>query len=146
MILPQRRISLNHLIMNRSYFLLFAGIYAVFLAATMLFLTESSLLNYGVPRVDVDHIAIMQFLGIANGALGLMTLLNRNQPNSYPFRTLLLAQAGSILAGIVAGVYHVLVLHVPFSTFFVADSLFRLALGLGFAYYYTQATREAATL
>ena len=47
------------------------------------------------------------------------------------------------LVGVVAGVYHVLVLHVPFSTFFVADSLFRLALGLAFLYYYNQATREA---
>ena len=129
--------------MNRSRFLLLAGSYGFILAVTMLFFTESSLLNYGVPKVDVDHIAIMQFLGLSNAALGLMTLLNRDQPNSYTFRTLLLMQGGSILAGIVVSVYHVLVLHVPFSTFFVADSLFRLALGLGFLYYYNQATREA---
>ncbi|MEZ0608535.1 hypothetical protein ACAW74_08470 [Fibrella sp. WM1] len=130
--------------MKRSHFLLIAGAYGVLLALTMLFLTESSLTNYGVPKVDVDHIAIMQFLGANVGALSLMTLLNRNQPNSYPLRTLLLAQASEILTGVVLGIYHVLVLHVPFSTFFVVDTLFRLVLGLGFVYYYTQATREAA--
>ncbi|WP_375443386.1 hypothetical protein [uncultured Fibrella sp.] len=132
--------------MKRSHFLLFAGTYGLLLAITMLFLTESSLTNYGVPKVDVDHIAIMQFLGASTGALALMTLLNRNQPNSYPLRTLLLAQAGTILAGVMLGVYHVVVLHVPFSTFFVADSLFRLALGLGFVYFYRQATKEATAV
>lgn len=132
--------------MNRSRFLLLAGSYGVILAVTMLFFTESSLLNYGVPKVDVDHIAIMQFLGLSNGALALMLLLNRNQPSSYPLRTLLLAQAIDILAGIGVSVYHILVLHVPFSPFFVADSLFRLAMGLGALYYYNQATREAGAL
>lgn len=130
--------------MKRSLFLLFAGAYGVLLAVTMLFLTESSLTNYGVPKVDVDHIAIMQFLGVSTGAIALMTLLNRNQPNSYPFCTLLLAQAITIVGGVVVGIYHVLVLHVPFSTFFVADTLFRLVLGSGFVYFYIQATREVA--
>jgi len=131
--------------MTRSHFLLFAGAYGVLLAVTMLFLTESTLTNYGVLKVDVDHIALMQFLGANVGALSLMTLLNRNQPNSYPLRTLLVAQASQVLAGVVLGIYHVLLLHVPFSTFFVLDTLFRLALGIGFLYYYQQATREAAS-
>nr|ARK10327.1 hypothetical protein A6C57_08285 [Fibrella sp. ES10-3-2-2] len=100
-------------------------------------------MNYGVPKVDVDHIALMQFLGANVGALSLMSLLNRHQPNSFPLRTLLLAQACEVLAGVVLGMYHVLVLHVPFSTFFVVDTLFRLVLGLGFLYYYQQAAREA---
>ncbi|ARK10327.2 hypothetical protein [Fibrivirga algicola] len=129
--------------MKRAHFLLFAGIYGALLAMTMLFLTESSLMNYGVPKVDVDHIALMQFLGANVGALSLMSLLNRHQPNSFPLRTLLLAQACEVLAGVVLGMYHVLVLHVPFSTFFVVDTLFRLVLGLGFLYYYQQAAREA---
>ena len=129
--------------MKRSLFLLLAGIYGLFLGASMLFFTESTLLNYGVPKVDVDHVAIAQFLSIENCCLGLLFLLNRNQPTSYPFRTILLIGALNPLVGVVAGVYHVLVLHVPFSTFFVADSLFRLALGLAFLYYYNQATREA---
>ncbi|RYF76901.1 MAG: hypothetical protein EOO39_05045 [Cytophagaceae bacterium] len=130
--------------MKRTHFLLFAGTYGALLAVTMLFLTRSSLTNYGVPKVDVDHIAIMQFLGASTAALSLMSLLNRDQPNSYPLRTLLLVQASQILAGVVLGIYHVLVLHVPFSTFFVADTLFRLVLGIGYAYFYSQATQEAA--
>ena len=129
--------------MKRSLFLLLAGIYGLLLGASMLFFTESTLLNYGVPKVDVDHVAIAQFLSVANCCLGLLFLLNRNQPTSYPFRTILLIGGLNPLMGIVVGLYHVLVLHVPFSTFFVADSLFRLALGLAFLYYYNQATREA---
>ena len=131
--------------MSRSLFLLLAGVYALLLAMTMLFFTESSLLNYGVPKVDLDHIAIMQYLGIANGMVGLLILLNRNQPNSYSLRTILLVGALNPLVGVVVGVYHVLVLHVPFSSFFVADSLFRLALGLAFLYYYNRETKLAKT-
>ncbi len=86
--------------------------------------------------------SIMQFLGISTGALALLLVLNRNAPNSYTLRTLLLAQALYILAGVVLGVYHVYALNVPNSTFFVADSLFRLVLGLGFLYYYRQATKQ----
>lgn len=129
--------------MTRSLFLLLAGIYALLLALAMLFFTESSLLNYGVPKVDLDHIAIMQYLGIANGVVGLLILLNRNAPNSYSLRTILLVGALNPLVGVVVGVYHVLVLHVPFSTFFVADSLFRLALGLAFLYFYSRETKLA---
>ena len=129
--------------MTRSLFLLLAGIYALLLALAMLFFTESSLLNYGVPKVDLDHIAIMQYLGIANGVVGMLILLNRNAPNSYSLRTILLVGALNPLVGVVVGVYHVLVLHVPFSTFFVADSLFRLALGLAFLYFYSRETKLA---
>lgn len=129
--------------MKRSLFLLLAGAYGVLLAASMLFFTESTLLNYGVPKVDVDHVSIAQFLGLSNGALGLLFLLNRDQPTSYPFRTILMVGALNPLGSVAVGLYHVLVLHVPFSTFFVADSLFRLALGLAFLYFHNQATREA---
>lgn len=129
--------------MSRSLFLLLAGIYGFFLAIPMLFFTESSLLNYGVPKVDLDHIAIMQYLGISNAMIGLLFLLNRNQPNSYSLCTVLLLGALNPLVGVVAGVYHVMVLNVPFSTFFVADTLFRLALGLAFLYYYNRESKAA---
>ena len=129
--------------MSRSLFLLLAGIYSSLLAVVMVFATNAALNSYGVPTVDVTHISVMQFLGVATGAFGLLSLLNRNVPNSFSFRTILLAQGYVSLAGVLLGIYHVYVLHVPFSAFFVGDSLFRLALGLGFMYFYNHESRQA---
>lgn len=129
--------------MSRSLFLFVAGIYSAVLAVAMVFFTEASLKNYGVPAVDVTHISVMQFLGVATGAFGLLPLLNRNAPNSFSLRSILLAQGYVSLAGVVLGIYHVYVLDVPFSAFFVGDTLFRLALGLGFMYFYDRETKLA---
>lgn len=131
--------------MTRSLFLLLAGIYSAVLAVVMVFFTEASLNNYGVVTVDVTHISVMQFLGVATGAFGLLPLLNRNAPNSFSLRTILLAQGYVLLAGVLLGIYHVYVLHVPFSAFFVGDTLFRLALGLGFMYFYSLESRQAGS-
>ncbi|MBC7572071.1 MAG: hypothetical protein H7319_20440 [Spirosoma sp.] len=128
--------------MSRSLFLLLSGAYGILLFLAMVFATTPTLQNYGVPDVDLNHISIMQFLGVSTGALALLLVLNRNAPNTYTLRTLLLAQALYILAGVLLGVYHVYVLNVPNSTFFVVDSLFRLALGLGFLYFYNRETRQ----
>lgn len=129
--------------MSRSLFLLITGIYTTLLSLSMVFATEMSLISYGTPQVDLSHISIMQFLGVSNIGLGLLALLNRHAPNSVALRNTLLALAVTTLAGIVLGIYHVYLLHVPFSTFFVVDSLFRLALGLGYLYFYNRETRLA---
>jgi len=131
--------------MNRSLFLLVSGTYGILLFLAMVFATTPTLQNYGVPNVDLNHLSLMQFLGISTGALALLLVLNRNAPNTYTLRTLLLAQALYILAGVVLGVYHVYVLNVPTSAFFVGDSLFRLALGLGFLYFYNRESKLAGS-
>lgn len=132
--------------MSRSLFLLLAGIYGLLLFLAMVFATTPTLQNYGVPNVDLNHISVMQFLGVSTGALALLLVLNRNAPNTYTLRTLLLAQALYILAGVVLGVYHVYGLNVPSSSFFIGDSIFRLLLGLGFAYFYSREAQQAKTL
>ena len=129
--------------MSRSLFLLLSGAYGILLFLAMVFATTPTLQNYGAPDADLSHSSIMQFLGVSTGALALLLVLNRNAPNTYTLRTLLLAQALYILAGVVLGVYHVYVLNVPSSAFFVGDSLFRLVLGLGFVYFYTRESRQA---
>lgn len=129
--------------MSRSLFMLLAGAYGMLLFVAMVFATTPTLQNYGAPDVDLNHISIMQFLGVSTGALAFLLVLNRNAPNTYTLRTLLLAQALYILAGVVLGIYHVYVLGVPSSAFFIGDSLFRLALGLGFAYFYNQESKQA---
>ncbi|WP_461127935.1 hypothetical protein [Spirosoma aerophilum] len=124
--------------MSRPTFLLIAGIYSALLAFSMVFTPEMALKNYGVPRVDVSHISIMQFLGINIGSFAILLFLNRNTPTSYTLRTLLLAEAVNVLAGIILGIYHVYGLNVPFSAFFVGDTIFRFVLGIGFLYFYNQ--------
>lgn len=128
--------------MSRSLFLLLAGIYSLLLAAAMLFIPTASLINYGVAKPDLDHLSIIQYLGMANGMLGFMSIAFRNSPNSYALRVYLLAQAINIIGSVVLGVYQVYGLHVPSSAFFIGDSLFRLALGLGFFYFYTRESRQ----
>ncbi len=128
--------------MSRSLFMSLAGVYGILLFIAMVFATTPTLQSYGVPDANLNHISIMQFLGVSTGALALLLVLNRNAPNTYTLRTLLLAQALYIVAGVLLGVYHVYALNVPSSTFFVVDSLFRLALGLGFLYFYNLESRQ----
>lgn len=129
--------------MNRPAFLLLTGIYSALLAISMVFAPEMALKNYGVPSVDVSHIAVMQFLGLSVGGFSIMLFLNRNAPNSFALRTLLLAEAANTLAGVILGVYHTYVLQVPISAFFVGDSVLRMALGIGFLYFYNQEAKQA---
>ncbi len=122
--------------MSRSLFLLLSGIYSLLLAAAMLFIPTATLINYGVAKPDLDHMSIIQYLGMANGMLGFTSIALRNSPNSYALRIYLLAQVIHIIGGVLLGVYQVYGLHVPSSSFFIGDSIFRLILGLGFLYYY----------
>jgi hypothetical protein len=129
--------------MNRSVFLLIVGLYTALVALAMIFVPEAALKNYGIPAIDVHHIGLIQFLGISNGVLGLLLLLNRNAPNSVPLQTLLLGLAVLSLAGVLLGAYRTYILNIPGNAFFLGDSLLRLALGLGFLYFYNRETKSA---
>jgi small basic protein len=130
--------------MSRSLFLLIVGIYAALLATAMLFAPKAALENYGILSVDINHSNLIQFLGVSTGALSGLMLHNRNAPNSFALRSLLLTLAVHSTAGAVLGMYHTYVQHTPSSTFFVVDSVFRLALGAGFLYFYTRETKLAS--
>lgn len=132
--------------MSRSLFLLLAGIYGLVLTIEMVFTPELAIRNYGAPEINLYHVAFMQLLGVSAGALALMNFLNRNAPNSYTLRTLLLAQALVLVGGVVLGIYHALVVDVPTNSIFIADSIFRLVLGLGFLYYYNREAQQAKTV
>ena len=116
------------------------------LTIEMVFTPELAIRNYGAPEINLYHVAFMQLLGVSAGALALMNFLNRNAPNSYPLRTLLLAQALVLVGGVVLGIYHALVVDVPTNSIFIADSIFRLVLGLGFLYYYNREAQQAKTV
>jgi len=128
--------------MSRSLFLLLTGIYGLLLAAAMLFMPTATLITYGVAKPDLDHMAAIQYIGMANGMLGFMSLALRNSPNSYALRIYLLAQVINIIGGVLLGFYQVYGLHVPASDFFFVDSLVRLAIGLAFLYYYNQESKQ----
>ena len=71
--------------MSRSLFLLLTGIYGLLLAAAMLFMPTATLITYGVAKPDLDHMAAIQYIGMANGMLGFMSLALRNSPTPMPF-------------------------------------------------------------
>ena len=129
--------------MSRSLFLLIVGCYNVLLGLAMTFLAEPSLKNYGVPSVDLAHISVMQYLGVSTVGIGLLAFLNRNAPNSISLCNTLLMLAVTGFAGIVKGLYDIFVLHPPMSAFFIGDTVFRLALSIGFVYFYNQETKLA---
>lgn len=127
--------------MSRALFLLITGIYNALLALSMIFMAGESLKIYGVPAVDLAHISVMQYLGVSTGGIGLLAFLNRNAPNSVSLRNALLVLAVTGFAGIVKGLYDIFVLHPPMSAFFIGDTVFRLALSIGFVYFYNQETK-----
>jgi hypothetical protein len=129
--------------MSRSLFLLIVGGYNALLGLSMIFLAEPSLNSYGVPTVDLAHISVMQYLGVSTGGIGLLAFLNRNAPNSVSLRNALLMLAVTGFGGIAKGLYDIFVLHPPMSAFFVGDTVFRLALSIGFVYFYNQETKLA---
>lgn len=129
--------------MSRSLFLLLAGIYSIVLALSMIFAPTAALESYGTGNIDLNHISLMQFLGVANLGFAALALLNRNAPNSVALRNSLLATALVVFGGVVLGLYNAYAMNVPYSTFFIGDTLFRLALGLAILYFYNRESKAA---
>ncbi|WP_157580084.1 hypothetical protein [Rudanella lutea] len=129
--------------MSRSLFLLIAGLYSCFLGLSMLFLAGESLKSYGVSNPDQAHISVMQYLGLTNIGLGILSLLNRHVPNSAGLRNALLTTAFVVFGGVLKGLYDVFVLHPPMSGLFLADTVLRLGLGLGLLYFLNRERQQA---
>jgi ABC-type sugar transport system permease subunit len=129
--------------MSRSIFLLINGIYGAVLALSMIFAPTAALESYGAANIDLNHISTMQFLGVANLGFAALAFLNRNAPNSIALRNSLLATAIVVFGGVVLGLYNAYAMNVPYSTFFIGDTLFRLALGLAILYFYNQESKQA---
>lgn len=125
--------------MSRSIFLLLMAIYSFILAFTMIFLPETTLHNYGLAQADVHHKHLFQYMGISNLGLSVMAFLFRNVPPSDGLRIFLLGGAVIALSAVVLGVVQVVAEPTPPSTFFLADTAFRLTLGLVTLYYWSRA-------
>lgn len=115
--------------MKISNFLLFLAIYGILTGCMMLLNGKGSLENYGVNPIDQYHITTIQYLGISNITMGLLSFLLRNEPSPKVSQTILLTTAITTVSSFLKGCYDVFLLHIPSNTFFWVDMSFRLLVG-----------------
>jgi hypothetical protein len=121
--------------MKTSYFLIFLAIYGFIAGGMMLFNATGSLQNYGVQPIDQYHIVILQYLGITNIGLGLITFLSRNSSEPTVAYTILIATAFNCISSFLKACYDIFLLNVPSNTFFWIDMSFRLLVGFTCIYF-----------
>jgi hypothetical protein len=121
--------------MKTSNFLTFLAIYGFIAGGMMLFNATGSLQNYGVQPIDQYHIVILQYLGIANLGLALVTFLSRNSSESAIAYTILIATAFTCISSFLKACYDIFLLNVPSNTFFWIDMSFRLLVGFACVYF-----------
>jgi hypothetical protein len=121
--------------MKTSNFLTFLAIYGFIAGGMMLFNAAGSLQNYGVQPIDQYHIVILQYLGIANLGLAVVTFLSRNSSESAIAYTILIATAFTIISSFLKACYDIFLLNVPSNTFFWIDMSFRLLVGFACIYF-----------
>jgi hypothetical protein len=120
--------------MKTSYFLTFLAIYGLITGGMMLFDGAGALKNYGVQPIDQYHIATIQYLGITNIGLALLTLLLRNSGDTV-IRSIFMVTAFDTIFSFLKGCYDVFLLSVPSNNFFWIDMSFRLLVGLVCVYF-----------
>lgn len=124
--------------MKPSNYLLFIAIYGGITGILMLFTPTDTLKMYGVPT-DQYHIAIIQYLGISNFCLALLTYLLRNETQTKIIKNLLLVNALVHISSTLKGCYEFYILNIPVNnSFFWTDAIFRLGVGLLTLFMYFQ--------
>ena len=121
--------------MKTSNFLTFLAIYGFITGGMMLFSPAGSLQNYGVQPIDQYHIATLQYLGIANIGLALVSFLFRNSSDPFVTRNVLIVTAFVAILSFPKACYDIFLLHVPSNTFFWVDMSFRLSVGIVSLYF-----------
>ena len=121
--------------MKTSNFLTFLAIYGFITGGMMLFNANGSLQNYGVQPIDQYHIVILQYLGISNIALALVTFLSRNSSETTIAHTILIATAFICISSFLKACYDIFLLNIPSNTFFWIDISFRLLVGFVCIYF-----------
>lgn len=115
--------------MKTSNFLLFLAIYGILTGCMMLFNGRGSLENYGVNPIDQYHIATIQYLGISNITMGILSFLLRNEQSPKVAQTILLTSAITTIGSFLKGFHDVFLLQIPSNNFFWVDMTFRLLVG-----------------
>lgn len=115
--------------MKTSNFLTFLAVYGFVAGGMMLFNAAGALQNYGVQPIDQYHLAILQYLGISNIGLALITFLSRNSSEPMIAHNILIATAFTCISSFLKACYDIFLLNVPSNTFFWVDMSFRLLVG-----------------
>ena len=124
--------------MKTSNYLLFIAIYGGITGILMLFTSADTLKMYGVPT-DQYHIAIIQYLGISNFYLALLTYLFRNETQTKNVQNLLLVSALVHISSTLIVCYDFFILSIPINnSFFWPDAIFRLGVSLLTLFMYFQ--------
>ena len=121
--------------MKTSNFLTFLAIYGFIAGGMMLFNANGSLQNYGVQPIDQYHLAILQYLGIINIGVALITFLSRNSSESIVAHNILIVTAFTCIISFLKACYDIFLLNVPSNTFFWVDMSFRLLVGFACLYF-----------
>ncbi len=128
--------------MKTSYFLIFLAIYGFITGSMMLFDGAGALQSYGVQTIDQYHIATIQYLGITNIGLGLLTFLLKNSSDSNVIRSIFIVTAFATIFSFLKGCYDFFLLHIPASNFFWIDMTFRLLVGLVAVYFALKTSKK----
>ena len=124
--------------MKTSNYLLFIAIYGGITGILMLFASADTLKMYGV-NTDQYHIAIIQYLGISNFYLALLTYLFRNETQTKNVQNLLLVSALVHISSTLIVCYDFFILSIPINnSFFWPDAIFRLGVSLLTLFMYFQ--------
>ena len=121
--------------MTRSTFITLVSVYSILLVLGMLIAPQAMLQVYGIPALDKFHIALFQLMGVPILGISVIGLLVRNAQSGQGLRAYLTGNAVNLIGFSLLNVYQEIVQEMPISTFFVADTAFRVALGLGMVYY-----------
>jgi hypothetical protein len=121
--------------MKTSNFLTFLAIYGFITGGMMLFNANGSLQNYGVQPIDQYQIVILQYLGISNIGLALITFLSRNSSESTVSHNILIVTALISISSFLKACYDIFLVHVPSNTFFWVDISFRILVGFVCLYF-----------
>ena len=115
--------------MKTSNYLIFLAIYGGITGAMMLLDGKGSLETYGVSPIDGYHLAIMGYLGIANLTTSSTAFFLRNE-NENVIKIVLILAALEMIVSSLKGFYDVKILGLTANTFFWADAIIRLIVGL----------------
>jgi hypothetical protein len=121
--------------MSRSTFILIVSVYSLLVVLYMWFIPVAALVGFGVPAPDKYHIAQHQLMSMPILGLSIVGLMIRHAEPSLGLRAYLTGNATNLIGFTALTAYESFARDIPFTTLFVVDSLWRLALGLGLVYY-----------
>jgi hypothetical protein len=121
--------------MKTSNFITFLAIYGFITGGMMLFNASGSLQNYGVQPIDQYQIVILQYLGISNIGLALITFLSRNSSDPIVSHNILIVTTTVCISSFLKACYDIFLVHVPSNTFFWVDMSFRILIGFVCLYF-----------